>query len=91
VAAEHHLGALVLMLRTLAESADQPLNDLRCGFALIALVTGAQDCHDGVFETGSNVLLKQIEEGDEDKAIFVAGEGSCGYIEIWFYEQIAGH
>ena len=66
------------MLRTLAESADQPLNDLRCGSALIALVTGAQDCHDGVFETGSNVLLKQIEEGDEGKAIFVAGEGSCG-------------
>ena len=32
-------------------------------------MTGAQDCHDGAFEMGSNALLEEIEEVDEGEAI----------------------
>jgi hypothetical protein len=31
--------------------------------------TGAQDCHGGTVEIGSDVLRKEIEEGDEGEAI----------------------
>jgi len=30
---------------------------------------GAQYCHGGAFEMGSNALLEKVEEGDEGKTI----------------------
>jgi hypothetical protein len=32
-------------------------------------VTGAQDCHSGGFEMGSNALLEEIEKGNRGEAI----------------------
>jgi hypothetical protein len=34
-------------------------------------MTGAQECHGGIFEMGSNCLLKEMEEVDEGRSHLV--------------------
>jgi hypothetical protein len=56
-------------LRALVESAKKLLERFGFRCCLARLMTGAQDCHGGTIEIGSDVPLKKIGEGDKGEAI----------------------